>query len=173
MKQAGGAVQLESAEGVGTVFTLIVPPSESPTASATRAVRRRPAITERDTIGRVLVVEDDAALRRMLTRVVAQLQYDVASAGSAEEARAILRAGERPDLLVTDTVMPGASGIELAQELLAEDRALRVLFISGYPDDDREPEPRRADPRVGYLDKPFTIGQLADAITDLANATIG
>lgn len=91
------------------------------------------------------------------------------TAGSAEEARAVLRKyPDRPSLLVTDTVMPGASGVELARELLVETPELRVLFVSGYPDErEVEARARAADARVAYLDKPFSIADLADAIHDL------
>jgi PAS domain S-box-containing protein len=168
VRQAGGAIAVESAEGAGTTFTIFLRASQG-RRNELRPVRRRRAVTELDSAGRVLVVEDDAPLRRMLTQVLEQLQYEVDSAGSAEEARTLLRqSGHRPDLLVTDTVMPGASGVELARELLQATPDLRVLFVSGYPDE-REIEQRAsaAHERVAYLDKPFSIAELADAIHDL------
>jgi PAS domain S-box-containing protein len=174
VRQAGGAVAVESAEGVGTTFTIYLRPSRGKQNDA-RPVRRRRAVTETASTGRVLVIEDDAPLRRMLARVLAQLQYDVEVAGSAEEARAILRrSGETPDLLVTDTVMPGASGVDFARELLGSAPALRVLFVSGYPDErETEERARAADARVAYLDKPFSIAELADAIHDLVELQRG
>jgi PAS domain S-box-containing protein len=165
VRQAGGSLRVDSSPGAGTTFTIYLRPSEGRKNDA-RPVRRRRAVTETASTGRVLVLEDDAPLRRMLSHVLEQLHYDVETAGSANEARAMLRrSGGPPDLLVTDTVMPGASGIELARELLASAPRLRVLFVSGYPDE-REVEARAhaADPRVAYLDKPFSIADLADAI---------
>jgi CheY-like chemotaxis protein len=117
-------------------------------------------------------VEDDAALRRLLARVLEQLHFEVETAGSAEQARAIMRRGAgAPDVLVTDTVMPGASGVELARELLRSTPALRVLFVSGYPEErDMHEREKAADGRVAYLDKPFSIAELADAVHELTTA---
>lgn len=172
VRNAGGAVTIASEEGVGTTFTILLRASTGE-RNAARPVRRRRAVTETASTGRVLVVEDDAALRRMLAHVLEQLHYDVETAGSADEARALLRKTEEPPhLLVTDTVMPGASGLDFARELLKSTPALRVLFVSGYPDE-REIEARAkaAEPRVAYLDKPFSIAELADAIHDLTIAS--
>ena len=167
IQQAGGAVTVDSAEGKGTTFTLYLRPSEN--RGEQRAVRRRKQVTETAATGSVLVVEDDAPLRRMLGRVLEQLHYHVETAGSADEARATLRkSGTIPDLLVTDTVMPGASGLEFAHELLSKTPSLRVLFVSGYPDErEVEERARAANERVAYLDKPFSIADLADAISGL------
>ena len=169
VRQAGGAVTIDTEAGKGTTFTIYLRPAEA--RQGVRPVRRRRAVTEHATEGRVLVVEDDAPLRRMLARVLEQLQYRVETAGSADEARATLRkSGSLPDLLVTDTVMPGASGVDFAHELLDEAASMRVLFVSGYPDErEVEDRARAADPRVGYLDKPFSIADLADAISDLVS----
>jgi len=169
VRQANGAIGIETREGEGSTFTLYLRPAEG-AREQTRLVRRRRAVTETASAGHVLVVEDDASLRRMLARVLEQLHYDVDTAGSAEEARATMRRSGAPDLLVTDTVMPGASGVELARELLGARPSMRVLFVSGYPDD-REMQERaqERDRRVAYLDKPFSIADLADAIHDLTN----
>jgi PAS domain S-box-containing protein len=170
VRQAGGAITIDSEENKGSTFTLYLRPSEG--RREQRPVRRRRAVTETASEGRVLVVEDDAPLRRMLARVLEQLHYRVETAGSAEEARTALRkSGALPDLLVTDTVMPGASGVEFAHEMLGKANAMRVLFVSGYPDErEVEERARAADPRVGYLDKPFSISELADAISDLTRS---
>ena len=171
VKQAAGAIAVDTKEGVGTTFTIYLRPAQG-RREATRPVRRRRAVTETASMGRVLVVEDDAALRRMLARVLEQLHFEVETAGSADEARAVVRRGAgAPDVLVTDTVMPGASGMELARELLRSAPALRVLFVSGYPEerDMHEREQAADGRRAAYLDKPFSIAELADAIHELTS----
>jgi PAS domain S-box-containing protein len=167
-RQAAGLVTIDTKEGAGTTFTIYLPPGQGRKGVA-RAVRRRRPVTETASVGRVLVVEDDPPLRRMLGRVLEQLHYEVETAGSADEARTALRKmAEKPELLVTDTVLPGANGVDFVHELLATTPALRVLFVSGYPEErEVEERARAADDRVAYLDKPFSIAELADAIHDL------
>jgi two-component system cell cycle sensor histidine kinase/response regulator CckA len=109
---------------------------------------------------RVLVVEDDAVVRRLLDMQLSRLGYDVVTA--ADGAEALERHREcGVDLLVTDIVMPGMSGEELAAALRAANPRLRVLFLSGYGIGSAVHGP------VGFLQKPFSADELAAALDGL------
>ena len=83
------------------------------------------------TPARILLAEDDDSLRAFLARALERAGYDVVSCADGDEALAALARG-RFDLLLTDIVMPGADGIEVARQAAARDPALRIMFITGF-----------------------------------------
>jgi CheY-like chemotaxis protein len=115
----------------------------------------------------VLVTEDEPAIRNLAARVLRGLGYRVLVAESGDEALGVVnRHAEKIDLLLTDVVMPGMSGRQLAGRLTALLPELRVLFMSGYTanaiDDHGVLEPGRS-----YLGKPFDAGQLARKVREV------
>ena len=104
---------------------------------------------------RVLIVDDDLSLRRVLYRILENGGYDVLSASSGPEALAICRKSSPPiDLLLTDYNMPGMNGLELARECAAVRAELPVLYVSGsHPDQDLSVD--LGNRRRGFLAKPF------------------
>lgn len=119
---------------------------------------------------RVLVTEDDAAVRGVILRVLGTRGYQVLEAGHMHEALTHWHEAERSapvDLLITDFYMPGGTGRELANALWNTRPELPVLFMSGYDEElptDLVPE------REVHLAKPFTTGQLLEHVTRLLNA---
>jgi CheY-like chemotaxis protein len=104
----------------------------------------------------VLLVEDDDGVRALARHALQSAGYAVADAGSAEAAlRLVAAQGVRPAALVTDVVMPGVGGRELADRLAADRPGLRVLFMSGYTDDAVLRHGVERD-GVHFLPKPFT-----------------
>ncbi len=132
VRQSGGEVRLESEPGLGTTVRLWLPAAEAvPEARETTPVPLPPP--GRETI---LVVEDEPALLRVMQRTLESRGYEVHVAASPAAARAWLAEHPRgPDLLLTDVVMPGGSGPELAAELHRALPGLPTLFISGYADE--------------------------------------
>lgn len=108
---------------------------------------------------RVLLVEDEESVRNVVGRLLAKLSYHVSTASDAEEALDLFDKGESFDLVVTDIVMPGLSGIEMAQILEKRYPDLRFLFISGYTS--RELGIAPATPPEPFLPKPFTMQELS------------
>jgi CheY-like chemotaxis protein len=90
-----------------------------------------------------------------------ELGYDVAEAGSAEEAIGLINAGSRPDVVITDHLMPGMTGTDLAHKLRDIGIAAPVLIISGYAEDDG------IAPELPRLTKPFRQSELAASLTHL------
>ncbi len=129
VRQAAGHISVESEPGYGTRFEILLPRIyEVP-----HSVEARAPISSNGGGETVLFVEDDHALRQVGTRMLSQHGYRVLSAGSGTEALSLV-ADHRGsiDLLVTDVVMPGMSGAELAARLLTARPDLRVLYTSGY-----------------------------------------
>lgn len=119
---------------------------------------------------RVLVTEDDAAVRGVILRVLGNHGYQVLEAEHMHEALLHWQEAERTtriDLLITDFFMPGGTGRDLANALWATRPDLPVLFMSGYDED--LPANLVAEREV-HLAKPFTTGQLLDHVTRLLNA---
>jgi CheY-like chemotaxis protein len=109
----------------------------------------------------VLIVDDDEALRRIAVRVLEPLGYTVLTAANADQAFALL--GQRavpPDLLLTDVILPGMGGPEMAELIRAACPGIKVLFVSGYSEDVLPHHPLLARD-TAFLQKPFLTNELA------------
>jgi signal transduction histidine kinase len=169
VEQSGGAVSLTSAPGRGTAVRIYLPsttaPQEAPTADVV-------PIRESGGAETVLLVEDNDSVRALAVKALRRRGYTVVEARNAEEAiEWSLTSGTRPDLLVTDVIMPGLSGPNLAARLLQQNPGLRVLFMSGYTDN--ETGIHGASWGVPLLQKPFTPAKLAERVRQALDATAG
>jgi two-component system cell cycle sensor histidine kinase/response regulator CckA len=157
VRQAGGFVTLDSAPGVGTTFTVHLPKIAPREAAA--PTNGRTGATERGS-GTILFVEDDDAVRAVGARALRERGYIVLTARSAESAvRAFHEHPSRIDLLLTDVVMPGKDGRSLATQLRLTDRNLRVIFTSGYINDQLALEGIQAD-GAPLIQKPYALDRL-------------
>jgi two-component system cell cycle sensor histidine kinase/response regulator CckA len=111
---------------------------------------------------RVLLVEDEDTVRNVVARLLVKLGYEVSSAEDAEKAIAMFDDGADFDLVVTDIVMPGLSGIEMAEVLKGRFPTLRFLFLSGYTSRELGTTPQA--PPEPFLPKPFTMQELAEEV---------
>jgi PAS domain S-box-containing protein len=150
--QLGGGLTIDSAPGRGTRIELWLPVSLTAVAVEERAIA--PQTTNRD-LGRVLLVDDEELVRMSTADMLADLGYDVTEAASAEEALALIEQGLSPSLLVTDHLMPGMSGTQLARELQLTLPDLRMLIVSGFAEEEG------IDPDIPRLTKPFRNAELA------------
>jgi PAS domain S-box-containing protein len=160
VKQSDGYVWAYSEPGQGTTIKVYLPVTE---ATDWVAVEERP--WEPAAKGElVLVVEDDAPVRAIAARALADAGYRVLEAESGDRALELLgRDGHRPALMLTDVVMPGMSGSELAAAMAALAPGTPVLFTSGYPDGEIL---RRGllEPGAAFLQKPFSPEALVQAV---------
>ena len=164
LKQIGGFIFVSSELGRGTTFTLYFRPAAE--ASATLPVHETATSGVRPTI---LVAEDEDAVRHLVASSL-RGDYDLLLAGSAEEALHIADSRSDPiDLLLTDAIMPGQSGVELAAALVQRWPALRVLFMSGYTEEDLSLA--GAGHRAAVLQKPFTPRDLRRRIRETLAAS--
>jgi signal transduction histidine kinase/ActR/RegA family two-component response regulator len=158
-KQAEGHILAESAPGQGTTITLLLPRAAAQQSAPAAAGAELPGGTET-----ILVTEDDAVVRMLTARTLRELGYTVLEADSAASGRACSEQHAGPiHLLLTDVVMPGGGGRELAESLTAARPDLRVIFMSGYTGD---VVLRRGvtEESVRFLSKPFSPTTLALAI---------
>jgi len=166
LAQSGGWVTVDTTPGAGSVFSLFLAvergqateaPADAPTAGATK--------TGGETI---LLVDDEPAVRSITARLLRQMGYEVIEAADGSEALAAF-AREGIDLLVTDVVLPGLSGPELAARCLARHPGLPVLMISGYARESLAGEGRGVS-SAAFLSKPFTREALGQRIRELLDA---
>ena len=132
VKQIDGFVEVESEPGQGTAFHIYLPAVADSAADVAGAPPRPTAPVESASI---LLIEDDAALRRLLVRSLERVGHHVRDAADSAQALAILAEEPHLDLLITDAVLPGQSGPHLARQVEVVRPSIRVLFISGYSDD--------------------------------------
>lgn len=112
---------------------------------------------------RILLVEDDGAVLRVMARTLELRGYEVTQARLPHDALQAVAEGTPVDLVVSDLVMPGMSGLELAEHLRTERPGLPILFVSGYPADE-DTRRRLSGPGTDFLDKPFSPDRLARAV---------
>lgn len=191
-RQAGGTAEISSQPGHGTTVRVYWPlepvalttgePSGTPSAGATPAPQashalhptttpaepaRAPPRRERPLEGRrVLLVEDDEAVRILVTRLLRHNGAEVLEAHGADQAIALqeqlaIRGDTPPELLLTDVVMPDKSGPQLARELRLHQPGLRVVFMSGYADENLDAEEIQ---QLGahFIEKPFATQDLVE-----------
>ncbi|HEX5326464.1 MAG TPA: response regulator, partial [Acetobacteraceae bacterium] len=133
-RQLGGGARIESARGEGTAVLVYLPRAGSNARGIVERPRRRRALPVSPAT--VLVVDDDHAVRATTAALLAELGYGVLEAGSGDEALLVLAEEQPIELLLTDVVMPGMTGPELARRAHSEHPRLPVVFISGYSDPD-------------------------------------
>jgi len=170
VKQSGGTIYVYSEVGRGTTFKIYLPRSESPVpAGAEPGVAGRPASGDYSGSETILVVEDEDAVRQFIANVLRRNGYTVLEAA---DARAALPLGEHfdgtIDLLITDVIMPGLSGPDLARQLASARPGMPTLYLSGYTAD-AIAHHGVLDEDVNLLSKPFgpaALGQTVRRILD-------
>ena len=162
VKQSGGYIALESAVDHGSTFRVLIP------ASTEAAPSRPGSEAPRSPRGheRIVLCEDEVAVRDLVASVLARSGYTVATAATPAEAiRLVADQSEPADLLLTDVVMPAMSGPDLARRARAIRPGLRVLLMSGYARESLDRETIGLD--AAFLAKPFTPARLAGAVRDV------
>jgi len=153
VRQNNGAIEVDTAPGKGTRFRILFPLVSEAPAAGEEIAPPTPAATGET----VLLVEDDPLVRGVALICLQRQGYDVIACASGAEALAIVASRKEPiDLLLTDVVMPGMSGPELAQELRRVRPKLRVLFASGYAG---QQLPKLGN-GAGFVSKPFSPSAL-------------
>jgi PAS domain S-box-containing protein len=163
IRQSGGHVQVSSTVGNGTTFRIWLPATEEEPASLTNTPREAAFPQAGET---VLVVEDEDIVRMLTCRLLTDGGYRVLEAGSAEEAMQVSRKHAGPiHLLLTDVIMPGQPGPELARRLAVERPRTHVLYMSGYPSrPGSDLEELNGESKI--LTKPFTHDALMKAVRE-------
>lgn len=156
--QLNGALTIQSAPGLGTNVELWLPRSHTVPAATLRSTD---APEPRSVRGVALLVDDEELVRASTSYMLADLGFSVIEVASGEEAMRLLDAGQPFDLLVTDHLMPGISGTDLARRVRTSRPDTAVLLVSGYA------ELEGLDPDLPRLAKPFRKSELAERLAEL------
>ncbi|MBV9480049.1 MAG: PAS domain S-box protein [Acidobacteria bacterium] len=155
IKQSGGYIFAHSEIGHGTTFRIFLPRVEQP-AECLGTVKR----TQGDTRGSetVLLVEDEESVRRLVRETLESRGYKVMEAADGERALEMASTQKPVQLMITDVVMPGINGQELAKEIVKIHPRIKMLFLSGYAEDTIRQQALPAG--TAFLQKPFTLQTL-------------
>ncbi len=166
VKQSGGFIWVYSEIGHGTSFTILLPQVTEALSTA------RPAPTLVSTSGTetILLAEDNAGLRKLVTRTLEPAGYTVLGVATGEEALRLLERHEAPvHLLLSDVVMPGMSGRDLAERLAQTRPGMKVLYMSGYTTDTIVRH-GVLEAQMPFLNKPFTATALLRKVREVLDS---
>jgi len=168
VRQHEGEIRVRSELGRGTSFTILIPRAERPVGGEPAAIAVDPSSPASTRVGTlVLVAEDEAAVRALIRRVLAGSGYSVLDAGTGEGALELAMAHPRSvDLLVTDVIMPGMSGVDLYNHLSERGPPLGVLFLSGYAHYELTSR-RILAAEEAFLQKPFAPTELLRKVEEV------
>ena len=165
VKQSNGYVFVESQVGSGTTFYVYLPRVEDVPEVLDRAAAPE---AEKGGCETVLLVEDEDSVRELVRVTLASRGYKVLEAEDGESGlRVANETRESIDLLVTDVVMPGMGGRELAKRLIALRPGISVLYLSGYTEDAVVTQQGALGPGAAFLQKPFTLQNLAKKVREV------
>jgi two-component system, cell cycle sensor histidine kinase and response regulator CckA len=170
VKQTGGFIYCDSEIGKGTTFSIYLPrhypkPVDPSVVAAKEEVKEKRAdLTGK---GRILLVEDEDAVRAFAIRALSSRGYTVIEADSGESALAVMEAQSEPfDLILSDVVMPEMDGPTLLRELRKRGVTTRVIFVSGYAEDAFEKN-LEGQTDFAFLPKPFSLKQLVEKVKEV------
>jgi len=159
-RQSGGAARIESREGEGTVVRLLFRKADDAAQAETEAPPEE-VVTESPTSPKsVLVIDDDPDVRGFIVETLEEQGYQVTQASDGRDGLAQLERG-KPDLVILDFIMPGLSGAEVADRILADVPDQPILFVSGYSETEAV---KRTAPEAMLLTKPFRADALHKAV---------
>jgi PAS domain S-box-containing protein len=164
VKQAGGYIDLETSRGAGTTFRIYLPRVVSPTATPLDGT---PAVRANAGGETVLLVEDEEMVRKVVRRTLLSQGYKVIEAANGTEALQVaLEDPARISLVLTDVMMPGMGGPELARRLWRQFPDLKIVFLSGYAPDSMSAE-SGVPPGAILIEKPFAIEKLMSIVREV------
>lgn len=159
----GGAIEVKSKPGFGSTFMIYLPSVDTPALT----VQPEPVLTAESGSGTILLTEDEEGLRALLRKFLESGGYNVIEAANPRSAVTCLKeAGSGIDMLLTDVVMPGMSGQELARELKLHHPGLKTLFISGYAGN-MLAQFDFVSEQASFLQKPFSRGTLLNKVKEV------
>jgi two-component system cell cycle sensor histidine kinase/response regulator CckA len=167
IRQTGGYLHVESEVGKGTELSIYLPAiAENEIEQEEPASEAEDDASDLTGTERILLVEDEDAVRIFSSRALVNKGYDVLSAESGESALEVVEnnSDREIDLLITDVVMPNMDGPALAQRMRQHNPSLKIIFISGYTEDKLK---EHMGENITFLPKPFTLKQLAAKVKEV------
>jgi two-component system cell cycle sensor histidine kinase/response regulator CckA len=167
IEQTGGYIFVSSEEEFGTEF-LIYLKKQDRIVSEIKEGSEKPKAKDLTGSGNILIVEDEEAVRIFSSRALKNKGYKVLEAFSGENALEVIEGfgADKIDLIISDVVMPGISGPEFVEQVLAKYPGIKVIFVSGYGEDAFY-EKYGSAREFNFLAKPYNLNQLAEKVKDL------
>ncbi len=172
VNQHGGAVVVDSEPGKGSAFTVYLPrvmgsPAE-PEIARERFLQPVPMRRGSETI---LVVEDDSAVRDLACGMLGRLGYRLLAAAGGESCLQLVAAHTGPiDLLLTDVVLPGMNGVDVARQVRARRSGIKVIYMSGYAADVMGPQGAAREESMDFIHKPLSLESLSDKVREVLDS---
>jgi two-component system cell cycle sensor histidine kinase/response regulator CckA len=165
VRQSNGYIGVETQLGKGTVFSIYLPRMAEEKKAVAGKIEDAPKAEDLTGSSRILLVEDEDAVRSFSVRALQNKGYEVFEANCAENAWDMLTQDKLTvDLMVSDVIMPGMDGIELGRKVRELHPNLTIIFMSGYTEDKFKDD---MGEDVHFLPKPFTLKQLAEKVKDV------
>ncbi len=165
VRQSGGYLQVESVVGEGTTFSIYLPRLVELEVSDDAPATTSESVSDLTGSARILLVEDEDAVRAFGARALTNKGYEVLTAETGEAGWSVFENLDRPvDLMVTDVMMPGMDGPTLAKKIRDKQPDLKIIFVSGYTEDKLKDH---MDDNTFFLPKPFTLKELAAKVKEV------
>lgn len=167
VKQNNGSIQVYSEAGQGSTIKIYWPASEQPADIKTEKVLNIDQLYGNETI---LLVEDDEGVREYAAEILAQFGYNIIVASDGQNALDLMeKKNIKPDILITDVIMPGMRGPELAQQIIKKFPSIKVLYASGYTDNHIVKD-GVLEPDVNFIQKPFSARDIANKVYQILHS---
>lgn len=180
IRQTNGFIGVDSEIGKGSTFTIYIP-RHIPTAEELEKAAKRQqkeleqptkktALKAKSSVEKIMLVEDEEAVRAFSSRALEKKGYDVVQANSGVEGLRIFKEqAESVDLIISDIIMPELGGFELIEEIQKTNPDIRVIFISGYAEEQFADKFDTYSGNITFLPKPYTLQELVDKVRDMLN----
>ncbi len=168
IKQMGGFIYPDSTPGAGTIFRVYLPrhQRDAEMEYAAQKEKKKERLVDLTGTGCVLLVEDEDIVRNFAVRALKRQGYEVLEASTGIEALELMKQhASRVDIVVSDVVMPEMDGPTLLKELRKTNKDLKIIFVSGYPDDAFK-KSLDENEQFAFLPKPFSLPQLAQKVKE-------
>lgn len=168
VRQSNGYVGVDTVVGKGTTFSIYMPRIEEKQEVVVAEVAAVEKVEDLTGSSRILLVEDEDAVRSFSVRALQNKGYEVFEASSGDNALELL-AEQKPklDLVVSDVMMPGMDGIEMGKKIRETYQGITIIYMSGYTEDKFKDD---MGPDIHFLAKPFTLKQLAEKVKEVLDA---